>query len=94
MTETSFNKGDRVSFMAGPRSAARAIAKVTGQTTTGEGKGRATFLTTKDEHGKERKVRPGACQSAMAHCSSGLARNCRQALGPEVGTWTRFMAPP
>ena len=62
MTTTAFKKGDRVSFLAGPRSTARTIARVTGEEPATSGLG--SYLITEDDAGKVRKVRPGACTSA------------------------------
>ena len=61
MAAHTFKTGDKVRFMAGPRSTAHTVATVTGETRTGTGKGSGAFLTTKDAAGIERKVRPGAC---------------------------------
>lgn len=52
----SFKNGDKVSFKAGPRSTSKTTATVTGRD--------GMFLLTKDAAGKERKIRPGACQKA------------------------------
>lgn len=51
-----FKNGDVVKFKAGPKSTGLTTAKVTGSD--------GVFLVTKDDLGKERKVRPGACQKA------------------------------
>ncbi|QCO07284.1 hypothetical protein [Azospirillum argentinense] len=53
-----FKKGDRVSFKPGPK----AKDNVTATVSAIEG----AFLVTKDDDGKERRVRPGACTAAPA----------------------------
>ena len=57
MSMSDYKIGDRVSFMAGPRSTSETTAKVTAHAEGG-------FLTTTDVEGKVRKVRPGSCRKA------------------------------
>jgi hypothetical protein len=54
---SDFKNGDRVKFKPGPKSKGEVEATVT------EVEGSA-FLVTKDDAGKERRVRPGACKPA------------------------------
>jgi hypothetical protein len=61
---TNHKIGDRVSFCPSPRSPTTVKGSVTNIATTGEGRGRATWLTVKCDDGKERKVRPGSAQIA------------------------------
>ncbi|WP_431860220.1 hypothetical protein [Azospirillum sp.] len=64
MANSSFSKNDRVTFRPGPRARADVSGSVVSVDTTGEGRGRATWLTVKCDDGETRKVRPGACRAA------------------------------
>ncbi len=58
MSDTAtFKNGDRVRFKPGPRSISEVEATVTGFAPGAFG----GMLVTKDDAGKERKMRPGAC---------------------------------
>ena len=52
----TFPNGTRVTFKAGPKS--KSLTTATVDSFDG------VFLVTKDEAGKERKIRPGACTAA------------------------------
>jgi len=56
MSDASFPNGSKVRFRAGPRSTSDTIATVV--RTDG------AFLVTRDDAGKERKIRPGSCTAA------------------------------
>jgi hypothetical protein len=63
-TMTSISKGATVTFLPGPRATAKVTGKVKDTVTSGEGRGRSTFLVVACTDGRDRKIRPGACQIA------------------------------
>lgn len=64
MTTNSFPVGSKVSFLPGAKSTSRASGTVKAVTTSGEGRGKSTFLVVTCTDGKERKARPGSCTAA------------------------------
>lgn len=58
--------GSTVSFKPGPKSKSNMTGTVSAIVTSGEGRGKSTFLVVKCADGKDRKVRPGAATAVTA----------------------------
>lgn len=64
MTTNPFPVGSKVSFLPSPRTTKRAEGTVHDIVTTGEGRGRSTFLVVNCTDDVQRKIRPGAARAA------------------------------